>query len=266
MTWQTFRDEFIYAYNTTVQHTPGFDYLYGTIPVLSDEEAFRQGLIMVRKLLTAWRTLKPPKFLSLIREIDRASPRVYQYVLKHHPDLHHALNPRGGTVPTTYAFRQFGQGVGEIAEKVGGQLLAEARKALPNILRSLLGMEFDAAKEAAEKAASRMAKKLAMNPEIEWCYVAGWVGLVIGSLCFATLSLIGVNQAVEGAMQGVFEWWYGVPEIEASTARMQAALIRKKMNVLRQSIAHYQSIGVAPDHRVLELLSELQRAAAGNES
>ena len=56
----SFLESFTFAYNTTIESTPGINYLYEKIPVLTNEEAFRQGLMRLKTVVTMVRNLPPP--------------------------------------------------------------------------------------------------------------------------------------------------------------------------------------------------------------
>jgi hypothetical protein len=230
----TFTQAFCDAYNDTLEHTP-FGYLYEKIPVLESEVAFSQGLMRLKTALTGYRQLKPPKFKSFVREIDRASPTLYNYVKAHHPDLHFVLNPRDGKVPVTYLGKKGAQDVVEIAEKISGQVMREARKALPKILKALIGAGSDAAQVEIEAALSKAQTIIAKNPEVEWVYIAGWAGLLVGSMGYACMEEIGLNRVIQSGAQGVFGWWYGIAQTDLDTARKESIVLHRRLNEIHKT-------------------------------
>ena len=222
------------AYNDTLDHSP-LGYLYEKIPILESEVAFSQGLMRLKTVLTAWNQLKPPKFISFVRELDRASPVVYKFIQAHHPDLHNLLNPRGGKVPLTYLGKKGGQEVLAVAEKISGQILREARKALPKILRALIGAGTDAAKAEMETLLAKAQTIIAKNPEVEWVYIAGWVGLVIGCMGYALMEELGINKKLQDNSQFIFRWWYGTDATDLDTAKKEAIVLHRRLTMIHDT-------------------------------
>jgi len=231
----SFLESFTYAYNTTIEQTPVLGYLYEKVPVLADEEAFRQGLMRLKTVLTMFKNLDTPKSVSFLREIVRASPALYGIVERNCPGLHQTLNPRGGKVPRTYLGKIFGKTATEIEQKLATQIMREVRKALPKLGRALLGLDAEGAKLVLENVISKSSTIVAKCPEIEWAWIAGWGGLVVGSTAYAAMDALGVNAKIQGSLQWVFNSWYGVNETDASTDRMTVELYRRRLHLLQHS-------------------------------
>ncbi len=243
----SFGESFRYAYNTTIDSVPILNCLYEKVPVLADEEALRQGLMRFKTVLTMVKNLDPPKCVSFVREIVRASPMLYKVVEKNCPELHKILNPRGGKVPRTYLGKIFAKTATDVEKKLATQIMREVRKALPKLGRALLGLDAEAAKLVLENVVSKSSQIVAKCPEVEWAWIAGWGGLVVGSVAYATMDQLGINQAMQGSVQCVFRWWYGTDVTDASTDRMTVQLLRKKLQILHQGLNDQTStLGVQP--------------------
>jgi hypothetical protein len=256
----SFLESFTFAYNTTIDSTPGIGWLYEKIPVLTDEEAFRQGLLRMKTVITMVKNLKPPRLLSFEREIVRASPVLYSLIEKNYPELHKALHPRGGKVPTTYLGKKFAQDVTAVGEKLAGQLLREAQKALPKIVRNLLGLNPEGAKLVMENVLSKSSTILAKSPEVEWAWIAGWAGLVIGSVAYATMDSLGVNQAIQSGSQWIFRYWYGVDQTELSTDKMTAVVLRRKLRIVQNAtFGQAGQLGVDVPQTAIDMIRDMIR-------
>ncbi len=256
----SFLEAFTFAYNTTIESTPGISFLYEKIPVLTNEEAFRQGIMRLRTVITMVRNLPPPKLLAFEREIVRASPFLYKYVQANFPELHKALHPRGGKVPTTYLGKKFGTDVVAIGEKLGGQILREAQKALPKLCRALLGLDTEGAKLVVDNVLKKSAGILAKSPEVEWAWIAGWAGLVLGSVAYATMDSMGINQAIQGSVQWFFRYWYGIDATDAATDRMNAQVLRKKLRIIHDTAFNQANeLGVPVPEVTLGMMRSLIR-------
>ena len=86
-------------------------------------------------------------------------------------------------------------------------------------------------------------------------YAAFYVGAIIGALGYAMMMTNGLDLSQSKAVTGVFNWWYGVDELEKQNREME-----RKLAIMRNIKAQAQTAGVVIPPGQLSKLASAQMA------